>query len=212
MNETNLKKIETYSRKNPDKRALLMSKIDAFAHVGDEITDMFLLRRIFKRMKEKPAIASCICSLGAGYEHIAAADKPELDDIINRMIRAFVAGRADGFARVIERVETPEVMNPDIQRLMDVSILERDACVEAGNRFDKYKCNIRTDPHSQSCGVNTNYLCVSGGAAGSDLCERRGGRCALTEDGKKNVFRKEGKKFTTTETMAARTAYRARNS
>jgi hypothetical protein len=214
MSQIVMDRIQRYVTRNPDMRRKLVSIVDAFEYV-EEQKDQALLTRLLNRMVLSPSLGSAVCALGVGYEQAVENLTPETADGFNRVLKSVgkVACQERANLPRLRVALVPAVVDEDMESLVRVAGLEREACVAANNRFRGYKCDVAKEAGSDVCGMNTNFSCEKGVAIGTANCEiGAGSRCRLSLVGKQNRARVDARARASAMTRTARDNYRARAS
>lgn len=230
MNARTLGRIEEYSRNTnslnelgPVVKDKLSTIVDSFQYADED--DLALLRRVVRRIRIEPKVASALCALCVGYEELVEGNgmntqqKNAFDDVIVDTVRASAAASRtrsrsvseseNQFDTIRNSIMEPGEMDQELLDLNNLADLTADECVQNGNRWLGYKCDIRPTPGSNRCGLTTAMGCRKGASTGHRYCENVPGtnRCRLSDHGKTSKDRKEIKRQIDARFQDARRAY-----
>lgn len=226
MNNRNLGRIEEYTRNsnNMNVKNKFSTIVDAFQYAED---DLSLLRRVFRRMRIEPKVASALCALCIGYEEIindngmSAYEQSSFDDTLVDIVRASTAAantRArsvsesnNQFDTIRTAITSPGQVDQVLSELSDIADLSEDECIQNGHRFNGYKCDVRPSQQNR-CGLTTSMNCRKGSLTGQTYCESVPGtnRCRLSNHGKNSKDRKTVKRQIDNRFQDARRTYLGR--
>jgi hypothetical protein len=210
MSIISLRRIQEYASENPETRPKLVSIVDAFEYVDDQ-QDLSLLTRLLNRMMLSPGLASAVCSLGAGYEQALDALTPDQVPAYNRTVKSVgrIAYKNRDLIDVLRsHVAADEARDATVESLVRIAGMDRTECAAENNRFRKYKCDVPKDVGVEQCGLNTNFTCEKGVLSGASNCDvGPGNRCRLSDIGRENKERANGRRRVKEITNAARLAY-----
>ena len=210
MSQISLKRIQQYASEHPDTRRKLVSIVDAYEYTDDP-QDLSLLTRLLNRMVISPRLASAVCSMGVGYEQAINALTPDQVPAYSRTVKSVgrIAYKNRDLIDVLRsHVETDEARDATIESLVRIAGMDRTQCAEENNRFRKYKCDVPKDVGVEQCGLNTNFTCEKGVLSGASNCDvGPGNRCRLSNIGRENKERANGRRRVKEITNAARLEY-----